>query len=186
MSVKPGWTRKRRRKILLGVFVLLGLLAGVGYAVLKPPVLTSTAWIVLAPSTHDMAAQAVIADSDPVLTVALRSIHPAVPLPTLHNRIQTKRVTSQLLSVTAHGGTAAEAVGAANAVANSYVAYVGESPTGSVEARVLVPAVGTTGPSLIGSLLRMGGIGALAGLLIGAIVALAVSRGAPTAPAPAA
>ena len=28
MTVKPGLARKRRHKILLGVFVLLGLLAG--------------------------------------------------------------------------------------------------------------------------------------------------------------
>jgi hypothetical protein len=55
----------------------------------------------------------------------------------------------------------------------------------SVQARVLEQATSTTGPSLIGNLLLMGWIGALVGLLIGAIDALAVSRGAQTAPAPA-
>ena len=77
MSVKPGWARKRRHMILLGVFVLLGLLAGAGHAVLKPPMLTSSALVVLPPSTHNVATQAVIADSDPVLASSLRSIHPA-------------------------------------------------------------------------------------------------------------
>lgn len=186
MSVQPGWTRKRRHKILLGVFVLLGLLVGAGYAVLKPPVLTSTAIVVLPSNTHNVATQAVIAGSDPVLASSPRSIHPAVPLPTLRNRIQIKSLSPTILSVTAQGKTAAEAESAANAVANSYVAYVNESPARSVEAHVLESAASATGPSLIGHLLLMGWIGALVGLLIGAIVALTISRGAPTAPAPAA
>ena len=186
MTAKPGQARKRH-KILLGVFVLLGLLVGAGYAALKPPMLTSTALVVLPADTHDMATQAVIAGSNPVLAGALRSIHPAVPLPTLRHRTQTKSVTPNILSVTAQGKTAAEAEGAANAVADSYVAYVSNrrSPPGAVQARVLEPAISTTGRSLTDNLLLMGWIGALVGLLIGAIVALAVSRGAQTDPAPA-
>ena len=188
MSVKPGWARKRRHMILLGVFVLLGLLAGAGYAVLKPPMLTSTALVALPASTHNMATQAVIADSDPVLASSLRSIHPAVSLPTVRHRIQAKSVTPNILAVTARGKTAAEAEGVANAVATSYVAYVSNSMSaaGTMQARVLEPAASATGPSLIGNLLLMGGIGALVGLLTGAIVALAVSRAAPMAPTPAA
>ena len=186
MTAKPGQARKRH-KILLGVFVLLGLLVGAGYAALKPPMLTSTALVALAPNTHDMATQAVIAGSNPVLAGALRSIHPAVPLPTLRHRTQAKSVTPNILSVTAQGKTAAEAEGTANAVATSYVAYVSnsQSPAGTVQARVLEVATSTTGPSPIGNLLLMGWIGALAGLLIGAIVALAVSRGAQADPPPA-
>jgi capsular polysaccharide biosynthesis protein len=188
MTVKPRWAGKRRHMTLLGVFVLLGLLAGTGYAVLKPPMLTSTALVVLPSNTRDMATQAVTADSNPVLARALRSIHPAVPLPTLRNRIQAKSVTPTVLSVTAQGTAAAEAEGAANAVANSYVAYVSnnQSPARSVQARVLEPAISTTGRSLIDHLLLMGWIGALVGLLIGAIVVLAVGWGAQTARASAA
>jgi capsular polysaccharide biosynthesis protein len=188
MTVNTGSARKRRHTILLGVFVLLGLLAGAGYAALKPPMLTSTALVALPPSTRDMATQAVIVGSNPVLAQALESIHPAVPLPALRGRIQAKSVTSSILSVTARGTTAAEAEGAANAVATSYVAYVGNSrrAAGTVQAHVLERATGTTGPSLTGNLLLMGAIGAVVGLLIGAIVALTVGRGAQTTRAPAA
>lgn len=188
MTVQPGWARKRRHKILLGVFVLLGFLAGAGYAVLTPPMLTSTALVALPVTTHNPATQAVIADSNPVLIAALRRIHPALPLPTLRDRTQTKNVTSNIVSVTTQGRTAAEAEDAANAVTTSYVAYVSNSKSaaGTVQARVLQSATSATGPSLIGNLLLMGWIGALAGLLIGAIVALAVSRGAQPTPAPAA
>ena len=132
MTAKPGQARKRH-KILLGVFVLLGLLVGAGYAALKPPMLTSTALVGLPPSTRDLSTQVVIAGSNPVLAQALRSIHPAVPLPALRDRTQTKSVTPNILSVTAQGKTAAEAEGAANAVADSYVAYVSsnQSPAGT-------------------------------------------------------
>src|SRR5262245_49186022 len=168
MSVKPGWTRKRRHKILVGLFVLLGFLAGAGYAVLKPPTLTSSALVALPPTTRDMSTQVVIADSGPVLAQAQRSIHPAVSLPTLRDRIQAKSVTSNIVSVTAQGKTPAEAEGAANAVATSYVAYVGNTKRAArtVQARLLEPATSTTGPSRIGNLLLMAWIGALAGLLI--------------------
>jgi capsular polysaccharide biosynthesis protein len=168
----------RRHKILVGAFLLVGLLAGAGYAVLKPPMITSTALVGLPPTTRDTSTQVVIAASSPVLTLALRSIHPAVPLLTLHSRIETKSVTSNILSVTAQGKTAAEAEGAANAVANGYVTYVRnkQSAAGTVQAHVLERATSATGPSMIDNLLLMGAIGALAGLLIGAIVALAVSR----------
>jgi uncharacterized protein involved in exopolysaccharide biosynthesis len=181
-TVKPGRARKRRHKILVGVFVLLGLLAGAGYAVLQPPMLTSSALVVLPSSVHDMSTRAVIVGSDPVLVSALRSIHPAVPLPTLRHRTQAKSVAADILSVTAQGKTAAEAEGAANAVADSYVAYVSnrKSAAATVQARVLEPAMSTTSRSLVGNLLLMGGIGALVGLLIGAIVALGMSRGAQT------
>ena len=66
-----------------------------------------------------------------MLASTLRSIHPAVPLPTLRNRIQIKSLSRTVLSVTAQGKTAAEAEGAANAVATSYVAFANESPPGA-------------------------------------------------------
>ena len=43
----------RRHKILVGAFILLGLLAGVGYGLFKPPMLTSSALVGLPPSTRD-------------------------------------------------------------------------------------------------------------------------------------
>ncbi len=169
----------RRHKILVGVFVLLGLLAGVGYAVLKPPMVSSSVLVGLPPNTHDTATQVVIAGSNPVLIQALRSIHPAVPLLTLRNRVQVRSLTANILSIGAQGKTAAEAEGAANAIANSYIAYVRnkKSAAGTVQAHMLAPATNATGTSLTTHLLIVGGIGALAGLLIGAVTALAVSRG---------
>jgi capsular polysaccharide biosynthesis protein len=169
----------RRHKILVGVFVLLGLLAGVGYAVLKPPMVSSSALVGLPPSTHDTATQVVIAGSNPVLAAALHNIHPAMPLLTLRNLVQVKSLTPNILSISAQGKTAAQAEGAANAVANSYVAYVtnSKSAAGTVQAHLLESATGTTHESFVIRLFLLGGLGALVGLLIGAIVALAINRG---------
>lgn len=129
----------RRHKILVGVFAALGVIGGAGYAMLTPPMVASSALVGLPPNTHDTSTQVVIAGSSPVLVNALRNIHPAVPLLTLRSRIQVRSVTSNILSVTAQGKTATAAEGTANAVANSYVAYVRnkKSAAGTVQAHVL-------------------------------------------------
>jgi hypothetical protein len=58
--------------------VLPGLVAGAGYAMLKPPMLTGTTLVVLPTTTHSMATQAVTADSDPVLA-SIACVWPADP-----------------------------------------------------------------------------------------------------------
>ena len=169
----------RRHKVLVGSLVALGVLAGVGYVVLKPPMVTSNALVGLPATTRDTSTQVVIAGSNPVLEAARRTIHPAVPRPTRRNRIQVKSLTQNILSISAQGKTAAEAEGAANAVAKSYVATVNtsKSAVGTVQARMLQPATAATKGSLVTHLLILGGLGALAGFLIGSIAALAINRG---------
>ena len=44
----------RRRKALVGVVAALGLLAGAGYAVLRPPMFTSSAVVLLSPSARNV------------------------------------------------------------------------------------------------------------------------------------
>jgi Chain length determinant protein len=169
----------RRHKIVVGIFTALGLLVGVGYAAHNPPMHTSNALVALPPSVRDQATQVVVVSSDRVLRSALHSIHPAMSLRTLRSRVQVRSVTSNLLSISAQGKTAAQAEGTANAVANSYVSYVRtpKSAAGRVQAQVLELATSASGTSLAAHLLVSGALGALAGLLIGAIVALAISRG---------
>src|SRR5215471_4582163 len=68
----------RRHKAVVATFAALGLLAGVGYGVVRPPMLTSSALVALPPSIHDTATQVVVASSERVLADALRNIHPVV------------------------------------------------------------------------------------------------------------
>ena len=139
----------RRHRKLFGAIVALGLLIGAAYAVLKPPMLTSTALVVLpqasaqnaqsasgASTGPDIATQVVVAGSIPVLTGALPHVRPAMSMQTLQNNVQVTSVADSILSISATGATAADAEATANAVANSYIAYVtaATSPVGHVSA----------------------------------------------------
>lgn len=191
----------RRHKKLYGGVVFAGLLLGVAYAVLRPPLLTSTALVVLpqAPISSQSdtggggdgggaagssgisgytATEAVIAGSDPVLTGALRGIGPGVSLQTVRDNVKVSGLTSNVISVTAKSGNAAHAEAMANAVANSYLAYVASatSPVGHVRASMLQRATTASGPTAIEQMGMDGIIGILAGSLIGFLAVLAVGR----------
>ena len=169
----------RRHKILVGVIMLLGLIAGGGYSVEKPPIMTSSALVLLPTSIKNVATQVVIAESDPVLAGAAHNLDPPQSLQALQGRVQANSVTSNMLSITAEGKTAALAEQTANAVAGSYIAYVGSAnaPGGEMSASVLERAAGATGTTLAKQVAITALIGAFAGALLGAIIAMAISRG---------
>lgn len=172
-SLRIAW----RHKIIVGIMAALGLLLGAGYATLNPAMLTSSTIVVLPPSTPNMATEVVVASSDPVLQGAVPSLGPGMSLSKLRSEVKVRSLTSTVLSFTAQAGTA-QAEAAANAVAQSYIDYVGSSssPVGHVSGRVLNPATSATGTAPLVHLLSAGLIGALAGALVGVIVALAVRR----------
>jgi capsular polysaccharide biosynthesis protein len=167
-----------RHKTVLGIAAGLGLLAGTAYAAVHPPLLTSSALVILAPATRDVSTQVVIADSIPVLSHAMPGIHPPMSLSHLHNAIQVKNPTPNIISISAEGRTAPAAENIANTVARSYVAYVsGASSTPqAAQARVLESATSATGRSLPVDALLMGGAGALAAAAIALIGVLALRR----------
>lgn len=188
----------RRHKILVGVVAVLGFLGGAAYAVHWPPMLTSEALVVIPNANHasagqkpgasanagvqaagtDISTQVVIAGSDPVLAGALPSIRPSMPLQTLRDRVRVTHPSDSILSITAKGQSPAQAVSAANAVAGSYIAYAGSarSAEGKVHAQMLGRATTATGTPLSIRVAEFGGIGLLAGILIGTIIALAIGR----------
>jgi capsular polysaccharide biosynthesis protein len=183
----------RRHKIVVSIFAALGLLAGIGFVLHRPPMLSSEALVnvVLPPSEQAeaptqagetsinpaLATQMVIADSTPVLESALRTISPSVSLDTLQSRVQVTNVAStDILTIRAVGKTAVQAEKTANAVANSYVATTQNNTGGQVQARVLQSANSASGPSLLSRLPIIGILGALLGALVGGIAVLGFSR----------
>lgn len=168
---------RRHRKVVI-VAAVIGLVAGAAFTVLRPPMLVSKALVVLPSSaSRYIATQAVVASSDSVLSEAIPSIDRSWSVTQLRKRIKVTNPTSNLIQVSAEGTTAAQAENIANAVARSYATYV--SSTGSparVQARVLERATPATGTPLAVRLLVAGGLGALAGAVIGALIAVAMSR----------
>ena len=168
----------RRRKILVGAVTLVGLVAGIAISVLSPPLVSSQALVVLPQGAPPVATEAVIAASVPVLSRALPEIAPPMSLQTLQNRLSAQGVTSIVISVTAEGKSSAQAESAANAVANSYIAYVGvpDSPGGQLKVHLLESATTTTGMKPATQDALYAGLGVLAGLVVGIVMAVIVGR----------
>jgi capsular polysaccharide biosynthesis protein len=184
----------RRHKRLIGGVAALGLLIGAGYAFLNPPLLSSTALVVISdnssPGANSQASatgvngaintQEVIATSAPVLAGALPHISPAMSLQTLESRVSVASVdSSSVLSFTGMGKTAGQAEAIANAVANSYIAYVGAASSTAVHAaaKVIESASTATGTKLSEQLAIYALLGALAGALVGFVISLSIGRG---------
>lgn len=185
----------RRYGILVGITAMAGLLAGaVTAAAFSPVMVTSTALVVLpqdgqtaaAPAYVEpdpfMVTQEVIAGSDPVLAGALPDVRPAMSLIELRHDIQLGGLTPYVLSVSAEGKTAGDAEATANAVARSYIRYIGSagSPAGRVRAQILQPATtSATGTAPLMRLLAGAMLGTVSGVLTGVIAALVSRRPAP-------
>ena len=168
----------RRRLVTVGIAAALGAVAGAAYTALSPPMHAGTALVVLPSTASNAGAQVLIAESNPVLEGALPGIKPAISLLALNNDTQVTAVTTNLLSITAQAGTAAQAEQMANALADSYVAYADspQAPKGQAPAKVMQYATNVTETRLLVRLLTTAFLGALLGALIGAIVALATGR----------
>lgn len=165
----------RRRLVAVCAIAGLGLVAGSVYAALTPPAAASSALVLLPPSARDATTQAVIAVSENVLASAERAAHTAMPLPDFRRRIDVTVPASGVLSVQATASTATEAESFANAVASSYIAYVTALPLpDQTAAQMLAPATTASTGSRFVWLLIWGGLGALAGGLVGVIAVLGV------------
>lgn len=165
----------RRNRTLIGVVTAVGLLGGAAYGSINPPMQAAQTMVVLPTSAPPMATEIVIADSTPVLSGALPNVSPAMSVAQLRSRVSVSSSSGDILQVTADGGTAAQAERNANAVANSYISYLSssESPVGQIVAHLLAPATTASGTSPLVHRVAFGVVGALLGLLIGFIMALA-------------
>ena len=184
----------RRHKLLMGIMVALGLLVGGAYAVLDPPMVTSTALLLLPQSGQAAvngaaaaanggpdpytATQEVIAKSNPVLLAALPNVRPVMSISQLRSEVAVGNLTPYIISVSVKGKNAADAAANANVVAKSYINYVGSasSPGGKIPVQLLQSATSTTGSGGLKQLVIYALLGGIFGALIGVVIALAISR----------
>jgi hypothetical protein len=177
----------RRHWMAVSEVAAVSSLAGVVIALLHPPMMTSTALVLVtspaqnaaccAPDSY-IAVQEVVAGSDAVLFEALPGVRPAMSIGELRGAIRIGTTLPQIMTVTAHGRSAADAEATADAVAGSYTRYMGSagSPAGHATALLLQPATSATGRSLPGWLLIVGGLSALYGAIVGAFGAVVFGR----------
>jgi capsular polysaccharide biosynthesis protein len=168
-----------RHKVLVSGVIALGVALGVGYAELHPPTMSSEALVVMSAPKLNIATDALIAKSQPVLYDAAQRLGGAVASRDLAHAETVTTVTPIVLSIGARNQNAALAEHEANALADSYIAFIqsSQSPVGSVSAHLLAPASPATGTSPVDSLVTNGIIGAIAGALAGFVLALRVGRG---------
>jgi capsular polysaccharide biosynthesis protein len=168
-----------RLKWLVTAIVVLGFLGGAVYTVLSPPIYQSRAVVAL-PLSADINNQAALVTSKPVLASALAGVDRGLSVTTLRDRIYVLSPVAGIITVQAKGNTPAQAIGTANVVARSYIAYVSSGINGVTEpvpAQMFLPATSAAGTTLPWRLFYAAGTGVLAGALIGVIMALAIGRG---------
>ena len=167
----------RLHKAIFAVVIAVGIAAGVAYTLVRPPLLSSKALVIVS-NTKSIKTQAVIVTSDPVLTAAQRQLGTDIPLLTMHKRVQAVSITDSVLQITAEGKTADGAQDLANAVALAYKDYL-QTPGNQGKravAGILSRAAAPTGATLRTAAIEKAGFGALAGALIGVIIAVAMGR----------
>jgi capsular polysaccharide biosynthesis protein len=168
-----------RHKVIFLLFAILGMLAGAGYTVRYPPMLSAEATVLLSPTLKAASSQVFIASSDRVLLGAMPRVKPKMSLAALRNRIHAQSTSANVITIAAEGRTPVQAEDTANAVAESYVDLLtsGKLPGQVVPAQVLNPAIQTTAVTSVPvRMTETALLGAILGALIGAVAALGISR----------
>jgi phosphoribosylformylglycinamidine (FGAM) synthase PurS component len=130
----------RRDRGVLAAAAVVGLALGATYAIVQPPVLTSTALVLLptptlaASSDTDVNTQVRIALSATVLEQAGKAVEPALSARTVERMLDVSAPTNQLMEIDARSTSAPVAQTLAQAVAESYVNYVGETASAATSA----------------------------------------------------
>ena len=183
----PGW---RGALALISAGTMLGLLAGIPVASVNPPQQTTIVNLRLtAPDSLARAhAQRAIASSYPVLAHAARLIRPAMSVQALRSHVHISLLLDREIVVEGQGSTGLASERAADAVVNSYLAYVSNTnaPGGTGKTHAARPmrvggAVRAHAPEVLyvssgaprpgsSDVLETGGLGALCGALIGATI----------------
>jgi capsular polysaccharide biosynthesis protein len=184
MSQQPMNLRRvlefiRRNKGVVGAAIGIGLIVGAAFGSFNPPVLTGSALVILPNSKTTTQTFQVIATSDPVLAMARPGITPVpADVATLRKQVTTSSPSPNIISINAQNPNAAAAENTANTIATTFVGYLAssQSAVGQLSARVLQPATTASGPNPLTHRSVYGLGGAIAGLLVGIIVATARGR----------
>ena len=194
LDVKKAWRAIRRHRRIVAGAAAAGLVAGLGLALLRPPMHTATSLVVLPPpvqnanqsstgSTQNIDTQVFIANSEPVLKSAGQNLNPPLATDVVRERVKVTAVTQDVIEFKAKGTSEPQATTLANAVAEVYLVFVTTEQKlpgdlgKKTGARMLEEATTARGGNPLVHLGLYGLLGALAGGIAGAVVVLAMARG---------
>jgi capsular polysaccharide biosynthesis protein len=180
LNLRRVFELMRRYKAVVGAAVGIGLIVGAAIGSIDPPLVTSSALVVLGNTRVSTQTLQVMATSDPVLSGARPTINPVpIGIATLRKQVTTTSPSPNIISINAQDRSAGAAESTANAVANTFVGYLAssQSPVGALSARILQPATTASGANPLTHRLVYGLAGAIAGLVIGLVMAAAMGRG---------
>jgi capsular polysaccharide biosynthesis protein len=134
-SVRAIWWRRRLVVALAGI----GLCGGIAYPVLRPPMPSAVALVLLPPTsltsagtpTRDVNTEIVIATSTTVLSAAGKSVSPSIGPAKLKHQVAVTAISQDVLQVRAQAPRALDAERLANAVASDYIRFVATSSSAS-------------------------------------------------------
>jgi capsular polysaccharide biosynthesis protein len=193
LDVKKSWRAIRRHRRAVAAVAALGLLGGIAYALVAPPLYTATSLVVLPPppatdtakaaGSQAIATQVFIAESEPVLRSAGQNLAPALATSVVKDRVKVTAVTQDVIKIDAQGTSAQQAMRLANAVAEVYLVFIATDQKlpgdlgKKTGARMLEEATTARGGSLVVQLGIFGLLGALLGAVAGSVGVLAAVRG---------
>jgi capsular polysaccharide biosynthesis protein len=193
LDVKKSWQAIRRHRLVVAAVAAVGLLGGVAYGVLEPPLHTATSLVVLPPppatdaekeaGQQSIQTQVYIAESEPVLKSAGQNLSPALGTKTVRGRVKVTAVTTDVIKIDAKGTSAQQAMRLSNAVAQIYLVFIttDQKLPGDLGkktgARMLEEATTARGGNMLVHLGIFGLLGALLGAAAGSIAVLARARG---------
>lgn len=154
LNLRSSLQEIRRRRVLIIVVAALCGIAGLAYGLFGPSNETAVALVLLPPTTGTNSAgnsgntgnsgaagngidtNAVIARSTPVLAAAGAKVSPPLGPLGVKKLVTVTPLSAQILQIQAQDRTSKYAVQLANAVAASYVAYIGQLEGSSAQAAV--------------------------------------------------
>ena len=136
-SVKALWWRRR----LVAVWAAIGLVGGLAYGIVVPPMPSAVALVLLPPTslsssgapTRDATTEIVIASSTPVLAAAGKSVSPPITATKLKHQVDVSALSQDVLQIRVRASKPTDAVRLANAVANDYIQFVATSSSTSTK-----------------------------------------------------
>jgi capsular polysaccharide biosynthesis protein len=139
LNLQDSFREIWRRRMLVTVVAVLCGLGGIIFAVLKPVDPTAVALVLLPPSTtsssgapaNNTRTDAIIARSAPVLATAGAKVSPPLGAMKLRSLVTVGALSGQVLQIQVQAAPSSYAEQLANAVAASYVKYIGQLETSS-------------------------------------------------------